>query len=575
MKRAIVLLGIATLGFCAALAAYRPFASEQPPLSRYAPAGALLYLEAKDFSSILSAWNSSREKQKWITTASYEVFSRSRLFLRLGGASDQFAASAGLSPDMNFLSQVAGSQSALALYDIGNLQFLYITKLPSANAMQTALWQSRAKFGTREVAGTTFYLRRDAESEKEVAFAVKDGFLLLATREDLMAGALQLMVGGKEQTIEAEPWFSRSVSSASPAGDLRMVLNLEKLVPSPYFRSYWIQQNVADMKQYSAAVSDLFLSSKEYREERLLVKKTAPAAESTATADAAAGAAAVSDLARLVPPDTSVFQLRASPTPESALALLETKLLAPHLGPGVASRFAPQVTLTSGETGNTSDLETRIDIAPVQTQTSSGTGESLKTLLHSNPALATLQLQDTELDKDGVFVRIHSAVVLLGASDWDESAARSALVDFVSPALTASQLGVAWQPKAGFQQLDGLWSFAVAVRGKYLIVSDDPNLVAATLARVNQKSEAKPAVLIAGFNHARERERFTRFTSQLDAQSAGPSANTFGQSENAPLFFSRNIASLSSALAAVSSQKIVVRDNGDKILQTVTYQWTP
>jgi hypothetical protein len=575
MKRAIVLLCIAAIGFGAALAAYRPSASEQPPLSRYAPAGALLYLEAKDFSSILSTWNSSREKQQWVTSASHEVFSRSRLFLRLGGASDQFAAAAGLSPDMSFLSQVAGSQSALALYDIGNLQFLYITKLPSASAMQTALWQSRTKFATREVAGVTFYLRRDAESEKEVAFAVKDGFLLLATREDLLAGALQLMVGGKEKTIEAESWFSRAVSPASPAGDLRMVLNLEKLVPSPYFRSYWIQQNITDMKQYSAAVSDLFLSSKEYREERLLVKNTAPAPESTESTDANSGAAAVSDLARLVPPDAGVFQLRASPSPESALALLESKLLAPHLGPGVASQFAPQVTLSSGETGNTADLETRIDVAPVRTATSPGTAESLKTLLQNNPAQASLQLQSSELDRDGVFVRIHSAVALLGASDWDASATRSALVDFVSPALTASQLGVAWQPKDGFQQLDGLWSCAVGVRGKYLIVSDDPNLLAATLARLDQKSDAKPAIFIAGFNHARERGRFTRFTSQLDAQSAGPSANTFGQSENTPLFFSRNIASFSSALAAVFSQKIVVRDNGDKVLQTVTYQWTP
>ncbi|HXL20847.1 MAG TPA: hypothetical protein VOA78_00140 [Candidatus Dormibacteraeota bacterium] len=574
MKRAILLLCIATIAFGAALAAYRPFASEQPPLCRYAPAGALLYLEAKDFSSLLSAWNSSREKHQWVTSVNYQIFSRSRLFLRLGGASDQFAAAAGLPPDMNFLSQVAGSQSALALYDIGNLQFLYITKLSSANAMQTALWQSRARFGTREVAGVTFYLRRDAESEKEVAFAVKDDFLLLATREDLMAGALLLMAGGKDQAIEAEPWFSRSVSSAGPAGDLRMVLNLEKLVPSPYFRSYWIQQNITDMKQYSAALSDLFLSGKEYREERLLLKKSAPAAEAVAS-DANAGAAAVSDLARLVPADAGVFQVRASPSPESALALLETKLLAPHLGPAVASQFAPQVALTSGETGSTADLETRIDIPPVQTQTSSSTTDSLKNLLRSNPPQATLQLQSTELDKDGVFVRIHSAVALLAASDWNELAARSALVDFVRPSLTASQLGVGWQPKSGFQQLDGLWSFAVAVRGKYLIVSDDPNLVAAILARLNQKAGAQLALFIAGFNHGRERERFTRFTSQLDAQSAGPSANTFGQSQNTPLFFSRNIASFSSTLAAVSSQKIVVRDAGDKILQTVTYQWTP
>ena len=61
-----------------------------------------------------------------------------------------------------------------------------------------------------------------------------------------------------------------------------MVLNLEKIVPSPYFRSYWVQQNITDLKQYSAAISDLTFSGKEYREERILLRKTPAPAEATA-----------------------------------------------------------------------------------------------------------------------------------------------------------------------------------------------------------------------------------------------------------------------------------------------------
>ena len=63
-------------------------------------------------------------------------------------------------------------------------------------------------------------------------------------------------------SIETEGWWSQSVAAAGPEGDLRMVLNLEKIVPSPYFRSYWVQQNITDMKQYSAAISDLTRSGK-------------------------------------------------------------------------------------------------------------------------------------------------------------------------------------------------------------------------------------------------------------------------------------------------------------------------
>ena len=276
MKRAAILLLMSIVCIGASWAAFQTLTPEVPALSRYVPEGSLLYLQAKNFAALLSDWNASPEKASWVKSANYEVYSRSRLFLRLQGASEQFAAAAGLPPDMNFLTQVAGKQSALALYDVGKLEFLYITKLPSDSSMQSTLWQTRAKFEPRSAAGIAFYVRRDPESQREVAFAVNGDYLLLATREELLAGALQLMAGGKDHTIEAEPWWAQSVAAGGPVGDLRMVLNLEKIVPSPYFRSYWIQHNSTDMKQYSAAVSDLFRSGKEYREERVLLKK-APA----------------------------------------------------------------------------------------------------------------------------------------------------------------------------------------------------------------------------------------------------------------------------------------------------------
>jgi hypothetical protein len=568
MKRAAILLILSIVFIGANWAAFQALAPEAPSLSRYVPAGSLLYLQAKDFSSLLGDWNASPQKASWVNSKNYEVYSRSRLFLRLQGAGEQFAAAAGLPPDVNFLTQVAGTQSALALYDIGKLQFLYIAKLPSASAMQSALWQTRAKFETRSVAGVTFYVRRDPESEREVAFAASGDYLILATREDLLAGALQLMAGGKDRTIEAEQWWSQSVAAAGSAGDLRMVLNLEKIVPSPYFRSYWIQRNITDMKQYSAAVSDLFRSGKEYREERVLVKKSA-AVSNASTED---GAAAVVDLVRLVPADTGTYEVRAVPSAADCLDVLETKILAPHRGPAVALQTTPGVQLSSGETGNSSDLETRIDQAPLKTSASSDAATSLKDLFQKGQVRAILQVQATDRDKDGVFVRIHSGVAFVSTTDWQETSVRSALVDFLRPSLTASNLGLQWQSKSGFQELDGLWSFAVVVRGKYLLVSDDPSLLKNMFANMNQKPSQKPAIFLAGLHHTRERENFVRLTGLLDRPGGSPA----GAAPSAPYpqFFSDNLASFSAALADVSSETIVIRDASDKVLQTVTYEWS-
>jgi hypothetical protein len=311
-------------------AAYRAVTPAPQPLSKFIPAGPLLYLEAKDFSSLLNDWNASPQKQQWIQSDNYEVFSRSRLFLRLKGASDQFAAAAGLPPDMDFLTQVSGEHSVFALYDIGNLQFLYITYLPSAKAMESKLWKTREKFEPRSAGGVNFYLRNDPEAKREVAFAISGDYLLLATREDLMAGALQLMAGQPDRTVESEQWWAQSTNAVGQAGDLRMILDLTKLVPNGYFRTYWVQQNITDLAQYSASVSDLFRSVHQYREERTLIRKKEP--KKTPSAE---GFAAAADLPRLVPDDAGAYIAAANPTADSCFALLETKLLAPHFGPAL------------------------------------------------------------------------------------------------------------------------------------------------------------------------------------------------------------------------------------------------
>ena len=104
-------------------------------------------------------------------------------------------------------------------------------------------------------------------------------------------------------------------------------------------------------------------------------------------------------------------------------------------------------------------------------------------------------------------MKIHSAVALAGSSDWDEVDARRALAEFVRPTLTASQLGVGWKQVNEYYELDGLRTLSMAVRGKYLLISDDQALISGMLANMNRKVDLKPAEFVAGFDHqARKRE---------------------------------------------------------------------
>jgi hypothetical protein len=146
------------------------------------------------------------------------------------------------------------------------------------------------------------------------------------------------------------------------------------------------------------------------------------------------------------------------------------------------------------------------------------------------------------------------------------------LADFIRPGLTAGEHGVVWQQNSGSSKLDGLWPLVIAVRGRYLLIADDSRLIETLLANFNHKSDMKPAVFVAGFNHEREQANFERFSGVLDRPNMAQS-NIRGM-ERQPQFFSENMASLSATLAAISAEKIIVHVEGDKVLQTVTYEWS-
>src|SRR5271170_3303386 len=125
----------------------------QRPMPTLLPSGALIYLEASDFGSLLSRWNASAEKRAWLTSANYSVVSRSRLLGRLQQAQGEFETTAGISPQMNLLTQVAGKESAFAFYDLGNLKFVYLTKFSGGQLNANELWKRRPSYQQREVAG--------------------------------------------------------------------------------------------------------------------------------------------------------------------------------------------------------------------------------------------------------------------------------------------------------------------------------------------------------------------------------------------------------------------------------------
>jgi hypothetical protein len=342
-----------------------------------------------------------------------------------------------------------------------------------------------------------------------------------------------------------------------------MVMDLNKLTRSPHFRSYWIQQNITELKQYTAAIADAGRASAELRETRVLLRgaEIAPAWNE----------AAVGDVVRLAPQGASVYRAWASPTAAQAFELLRRKILNPHPETQIASTTAPNVALDSGVVGDETELEIRIDEPPLDTGRPD-IGSELRKLLEGVRIEAVLDVGSTRVQPDGVFVGTESGVVLLAASDWDATAVRNAFAVAFATMLTEDQIGVHWQDRGtganSYSELDGLQPLALATRGRTLLIASSKQLLESMLAGIGNPPSTSGARYAAAYRHSTELPNFVKLMRLID----NPLAKQTTADPPEPAFFSGNIGSLGQVLARIESESIVVHDTGSMVTQKVVYK---
>ena len=391
-------------------------------------------------------------------------------------------------------------------------------------------------------------------------------YLLLATREDLLAGALQLMQQPADATLVHEHWYAEAVSAADEKpGDLRMTLNLAKIVRTPYFRSYWVQQNITDLKQYSTALSDLYRTPDNFREERVLI--AANPGKEVASVDLA-------PVLGYLPEHSGVYSAQAQPTTTAVLDQFEDKLLSRTISDYRDAHIAPVADLSTPDAGNTTNLDERIDETSVAVQPRSASLSQLHDLIDSAHPEAMLAYSATDAQQSvGVFAPIHTAVVLASSAGWSEAAWQQSLSAALAPRLTVGKTGLIWQEHhrdtTNWVTLAGMHGLAMAIQGNVCVVaSDEATLLRFLEASQHAAKEPKMAATIAGFDHRFEREGFARLTGLLDG--AGGST----QSGDTPPFFSKNMASLSTTFQDLDAETFTqaAATNG-ATRQTVVYQW--
>ena len=552
----------------AALLSYWAIAQPRPAsLAEMMPVGSMLFLEAKDLGALLKDWNASNEKSEWVKSDAYQVFTRSRLAGRLEQAQGEFASAAGAPPDFAMLNSIAGAESALGIYDVGNLEFLFITKLPAARAAESVLWKARGSAQSRRAANAEYFVKVEKASNRTVAFAAAGGWLLLATREDLLTGALALIANPGQTSLRQERWFDQAVAAATNGPrELRMAANMERLTVSPHFRSYWIQKNVSELKQFRSAIADLDRSGGAFTERRIMQRPTP-------TGDTTASEPGVAQVMRLVPDQAGLYRAWATLTPAQAVDLIRFKILGE---PGFAisdNKQAPVVSESDGAIGSESDLERRIDEAPLVDNRSTRVIAALGRLFANGNLGAGLQVSSNRRAPNGVFLAETSVLAFTAPQDWNSASVRSALTEAADGLWSAGQLGTGWASRrAGtveYFAMDGPGGLAMATSGKLLFIANNATALQEVLAKLNAAPAAQGALYAAGYRHAAELPNFERMMRLIDfPMNPAPAA---GEARE-PAFFSGTLASLGRVLSRTQSASVVAHDNGAQVTETVVYR---
>ncbi len=456
------------------------------------------------------------------------------------------------------LAGVAGGESAVAIYDAGKLEFLYITEIGSSRFANSAIGRVKQKFQPRKAGGRDYFVQ--SKGDNTLAFALVDNRLILATREDLIASSLKLLAGEKIGTLREERWFDQTLGKAltpTAAPDIRFLADLDRTAKTPQFRSYWIQSNTAQIRQFSSEIADLRFSAGDVREDRVLLRRDAQ--ESLAAAELA-----VADVLRYANADAGFSQAMAKPSAVDVAGILAQKLFGygGSLGrqyQGKAAPNAPEGPSLLGE----DDYDTRIDTAQA-TEDSLDVFAPFTALASNTDALLQTGITRTT----SVLPAFDTAIVLHGITAWKAGDVKRALGQVAGALWSVAPGSLEWSDRNGYSELNSVTPLQLAIEANTLVISASPEWMARVIAGRRTPS-AQGATYVASFKFAQELPGFTRMMRLIDFPSIPQGQASDGRQ---PLFFSENIAGFATSLSRLESAVITTRDTGTIVTESVVYR---
>jgi hypothetical protein len=269
------------------------------------PNGALVYLQVADLHQFITLLNNSAAKEKYLESQNFADFQTSHLGIKLAERLNDFSYSIGFPIDLQTLSSLAEKQAAVAVYDIGKLDFVLVAPMNKELFSATMFAQNSSKFEENKLEdGTSFYqiefkVDRERQNQKLIFANIKGRFVLAAS-EKLFFRTIAA-INGKQRLYDEQDF--KKLSEQTTPTLATIWVNQERLNADYYFKRYWLMSKVEDLQNIRAGIFDLDLNEKGLTEKRIFLLKEPPISSNISNREA-------DDLVAKIPDDVPFYRLQ-------------------------------------------------------------------------------------------------------------------------------------------------------------------------------------------------------------------------------------------------------------------------
>lgn len=584
--------------------------NEQLRLAGAMPRGALVYVQARDLSALVKTWMASTARDKFYKSASFDAFSKSRIWLKFEARKDDFEKALGFGFNESRFAELAGGASAISIYDIGKLEMVFVTEVPRERAIATILFQKLADFQERTSDAGAYYAR-DVTTDggrlnQQFCFAHSNGKLIITTTEGLMIRALGNAKAAGADSLLADVMATAQQAKGFTAHEVTLWLDQTRLNRNRHFNSYWIHHNVTGSQSLASIESgllDLRFTPQGMTEQRWFKMSAGAGTDAKALTGNQANA-----LLRFAPADAQLVEVHAGGTNES-LAESVSDALFGHLPEEAPARpDIPDHTNSSSDdsarTERYSRLDSRFDIDVDDEQAPNRNPNSQTARPKSDsglqpaaadfiPVLAKLspsgycELVRSKADPGKPFVHFERALVIEMKSEAaiDRAALERAITDEMRARFVVAGVDprLAWQDESTVRYLAQSLlekGAAYSVSSKYLILASSKEFArdiiqAGAVAATGAASIDGAVQFYALVRVADAKPVFDKLMSKLDGKEEQPASERKDDTEEGDKeikFFSENLSSLISS-TTVREMRVHREMNATTMIERVVYLW--